>query len=173
MFNKMKLLATISIIFIATFAFSQAEKGSNTLVVIGDEVPQFKFEIEKGKKASISDFKGKVVMINFFATWCAPCRKELPMIQEEIWNKHNQNPKFAMLTFGREHIWSEVEKFKKEQNLKLPLLPDPSRKIFDLFASQTIPRTIVVGEDGKIIYMTEGFELKHFEELKKAIESKL
>lgn len=144
-----------------------------TLVSVGQEVPAFKFEIEKGKIASISDFKGKVILINFFATWCGPCRRELPKMQEEIWKKYSQNPKFAMLTFGREHSWKEVEQFKKDQKFMFPMLPDPTRKVYGLFALETIPRSFLIGEDGKILYMSEGFEEKQFEELKKLIDSKL
>jgi peroxiredoxin len=173
----MKLLASIFLVFSTIFSFGQnnekQKEANSALVTVGQEAPQFKFEIEKGKNASFKEYKGKVVLINFFATWCAPCRKELPLIQEQIWNKYKQNPKFAMLTFGREHSWEEVDKFKKDQNFQFPLLPDPTRKVYGLFATQTIPRSFLIGEDGKIVFMTTGFEEKQFEELKSILDSKL
>ena len=149
------------------------EPDKATLLIKDQTVPSFKFEISKGKVVSFSDYKGKIVLINFFATWCGPCRRELPLVQEQIWNKHKDNPKFAMLTFGREHAWEEVLKFGKDLNFSFPLLPDPKRKVFSLFASEGIPRSFLVDESGKIIYLSQGFDETHFTELKNLIDSKL
>jgi len=165
----------MAMVFASVTVFGQAanEPDKATLLVKDQTIPSFKFEISKGKVVSFNDYKGKIVLINFFATWCAPCRKELPLVQELIWNKNKDNPKFAMLTFGREQSWDEVLKFGKDQNISFPLLPDLKRKVYGLFASEGIPRSFLIDENGKIIYVSQGFEENHFAELKSLIDSKL
>jgi peroxiredoxin len=171
--NRANFVLLLSLL-LGTSIFAQTTtKGEQTLVKIGMQVPNFKYESAKGKTASISDLKGKVVLINFFATWCGPCKVELPKVQTEIWNKHKDNPKFAMLTFGREHSWTEVEKFKTDNGFEFSFYPDPKRGVYGKFATQTIPRSILIDEDGKIIFLSEGFEENHFNELVKLIDSKL
>jgi len=170
-----KLFLFIAMTFVGGTVFGQvaSEPDKATLLIKDQTIPSFKFEISKGKVVSISDYKGKIVLINFFATWCGPCRRELPLVQEQIWNKHKANPKFAMLTFGREHSWDEVLKFGKNLSFSFPLLPDLKRKVFGLFASEGIPRSFLIDETGKIIYLSQGFDEVHFAELKNLIDSKL
>jgi len=171
--TKQFLFMTLMLAGSAVFGQTAVVPDKATLLVKDQSVPSFKFEISKGKVVSIEDYKGKIVLINFFATWCAPCRKELPLVQEQIWNKHKDNPKFAMLTFGREQSWDEVLKFGKDQKLSFPLLPDLKRKVYGLFASESIPRSFLIDENGKIIFLSQGFEMNHFSELKDLIDSKL
>jgi peroxiredoxin len=172
---KSKLFLLIVLLFAGCVVFGQStnEPDKAILLAKNQTVPSFRFEISKGKIVSINDYKGKIVLINFFATWCAPCRKELPLVQGQIWNKHKDNPKFAMFTFGREQSWDEVLKFGKDQNISFPLLPDLKRKIYGLFAKEGIPRSFLIDENGKIIYLSEGFEESHFNELKELIDNSL
>ena len=170
--NKIKLYLFLTLLLGGSVCAQTTPKGAATFVSIGMQVPNFRFESAKGKTVTIDDFKGKVVLINFFATWCGPCKMELPKMQSEIWNKHQNNPKFAMLTFGREHTWQEVDKFRKDNGFQFPFYPDPKRGVYGKFAAQTIPRSFLLDEEGKIIFMSEGFEEGHFNDLVKLIDSK-
>lgn len=172
MFKKSCILLILIMMF-GTSLVAQNAPDQNTIISNGAQVPTFRYEYEKGKSSKSSELKGKIILINFFATWCAPCRMELPKIQSEIWEKHHDNSKFIMLTFGREHNWQEVIKFKDEQKISFPLYPDPKRDVYGLFAKQTIPRSFLIDEQGKVIFTTTGFDEGHFNELIKLIDSKL
>lgn len=172
--RSLKISALLLFLSAGLLVHGQAGPDDKAIILTkGQMVPAFKFELSKGKQVSFNDYRGKIVLINFFATWCGPCRRELPLVQEQIWNKHQNNPKFAMLTFGREHSWTEVLKFGKDQHFTFPLLPDPSRKVYALFASESIPRSFLVDGNGKVVYTSLGFEEEHFKELKDLIDSLL
>jgi len=152
-------------------AFSQ--KDSTTLTKVGDPVPQFSFETEKGKTANISDYKGKLILINLFATWCPPCNIELPNMQKLIWEKHKSNPNFVLFVFGREEGWEKLIPFKQKKGFTFPILPDVKRDIFSKFATQFIPRNIIIDQTGKIIYQSMGYTEKEFAEMAALIDKNL
>ncbi len=163
---KHLVLVTIFILFTGTL-FAQDEF---TLVKEGQKAPDFTFEIAPGKTAKLSDYKGKVVWINFFATWCGPCRAELPHLQKEIFDLYKNNKNFVLLILGREHSWDEINKFKTEQKFTMPFHPDPERKVFSIYANQNIPRNFIVDKNGNIVVSSVGFNEKEFAEIKKKVE---
>jgi len=166
----MKKLILISLVFL-TPLLSRARQADTTK--IGDTAPAFNFSISKDQKVNIKDYRGKIVVINFFATWCAPCQLELPRVQKEIWEKYKDNPKFSLFIFGREEGWNVVLPFKEKNQYTFLMLPDEGRKVFSLFATQSIPRNVVLDEDGKIIYQSIGYSEKDFNELLNLLAERL
>lgn len=152
------------LLILAFFAISSFAQDQFTLVNEGDTAPDFSINMEDGTVKKLSDLKGKVVWINFFATWCPPCRKELPHLEKEVYLNFKQNKNFEVLVIGREHDWATVNKFKADNNYALPFYPDPERKIFSKYASQNIPRNILIDKSGKIVLSSVGFNEKDFRE---------
>lgn len=166
---KTKILFVL-FLFSLSYGFAQDD---TTKVKIGQQVPEFEYEIATGVIQNITDLKGKLVMITFFATWCPPCRKELPHIQSDIYDKYKKNTDFKLLLFGREHSWTELTKFQADNQFSMPLYPDPKRVIFSKFADQFIPRNFLISPEGKVLYSSIGFADKDFEALKQLIKEQL
>jgi peroxiredoxin len=159
----MKTKLSLLIIFLIAFALKLFAQDEFTLAKEGQPAPDFLYEVSEGKTQKISDLKGKVVWITFFATWCGPCRKELPHLQKEVYEKFGERNDFELLVIGREHTREELNKFEKEQNFNLPFYPDPKREIFSKYATQNIPRNIILDKTGKVAVSSVGFNEKEFQ----------
>lgn len=168
--NSLKKVLVLGIAFISIHlnVFSQEWK-----VQMGQQVPSFSVESKDGKKISVDDLKGKVVLLNFFATWCPPCREELPRLQKELWEELGLRNDFTILVLAREEGWNKLDPFMKTNKYTFPVFPDMNRKVFGLFAEQSIPRNVLLNKEGKIIYQSIGYEPKEFSDLIKLIKSEL
>ncbi|RUT78768.1 TlpA family protein disulfide reductase [Ancylomarina longa] len=167
----MKKLFIVLISILATITlFAKDYQGS--LLKNGDQAPTFKLQTIDGKEFSIADLKGKVVLVNFFATWCGPCMKELPVVQGQLWPKF-KNDNFVMVAIGREHTAAELKAFNQKKGFTFPLAADPKREVYSKFASQYIPRNYVLDKSGKIIFQSVGFTQKELEEMIKIIADNL
>ncbi|MGQ7868544.1 TlpA family protein disulfide reductase [Sunxiuqinia sp. sy24] len=151
----------------------QSEENKTTLVKVGQQVPLFTFTDNSGTEKPVTELKGQVVMITFFATWCGPCLKELPHIQQDIFEKYQNNANFTLLVIGREHTPEELTKFKEDKDFSLEFIADPERKIYSNFATQFIPRNFLVNQDGKIIYSSIGFDDEEFNKLEAILADQL
>jgi peroxiredoxin len=166
--NYIFLLMALYGFTIATFA-----QDETTLVKVEEKAPDFTIEMGNGTTKQLSELQGKVVWINFFATWCPPCRKELPHLQKEVYEKFKNRNDFEVLVIGREHDWNEVNKFKADHNYLLPFYPDKNREIFGKYAKQNIPRNFIIDKEGKIAVASSGFNEKEFGEIVAKVEQLL
>jgi peroxiredoxin len=127
-----------------------------TLTEVGQLAPAFELTTLDGKTFNLERERGKVVVIAFFATWCAPCRQELPHLETEVWQRF-QGPRFTMVGVGREHGNEELTDFVDTMHLSFQVAGDPDRHAYSKYARLGVPRTIVVAPDGMILLQTSGF----------------
>jgi peroxiredoxin len=102
----------------------------------------------QGKSWTLKDLHGKVVLVNFWATWCPPCRKEMPDL--DTLYKRFEDQGLVVLAISDE-VAAKVTPFIAEQKISYPILLDPGRKVNDLFVVQGIPKSFVYDRDGKLV----------------------
>jgi peroxiredoxin len=144
----------------------------STLTKIGQQVPEFDWTTLDGQKFDTKMLHGKVVLVNFFATWCGPCMEEIPHLQKDIFQKF-KDKNFVMVSIGREHNDAELKKFQKKREFTIPLAADPERKIYSRFATQYIPRNYVIAADGKIAFQSVGYNQEEFKQMLDVIDKEL
>lgn len=142
------------------------------IVQIGQQVPDFSMTLTTGEKVNIRDLKGKVVMLQFTASWCSVCRKEMPHIEKDIWLKHKNNPDFALYGIDMDEPLEKVKKFQSDIKVTYPLALDPDAKIFYTFAAKGagVTRNVIIDRTGKIVYMTRLFKKDEFQEMVEVID---
>jgi peroxiredoxin len=158
----------ISYLLLASILFgtSSDDETASTVTKIGQNAPDFTIQTLDGGKFNLSELRGRVVLLNFFATWCSPCLTELPHLELEIWRKF-KNDNFILLAIGRGHTKRELVRFINSVEFTFPMAPDVKWDIYGKFATKYIPRNVVIDQHGKIIYQSVGYSE---EELKKMTE---
>ncbi|MCL1821495.1 MAG: TlpA family protein disulfide reductase [Prolixibacteraceae bacterium] len=174
----MRYLLFVVLLLPMSFASAQEQNvpaDYGYIVKIGQQVPDFEMELADGKKVKMSDLKGKVVMLQFTASWCGVCRKEMPHIEKEIWNKHKSNNKFALFGIDLNEPTDKVRKFGKEVGITYPLALDPEGGIFYSFVEKGagVTRNVIIDKNGKIVFLTRLFQEAEFNEMKNVIEKML
>jgi peroxiredoxin len=141
------------------------------VVKIGQQVPDFTATTTDGKTVKMSDLKGKIVMLQFTASWCSVCRKEMPHIEADIWKKYKDNPNFALFGVDLDEPVRKVKEFAKQIPITYPMLLDPKGGIFYKFAEKEagVTRNVIIDKTGKIVYMTRLYKEEEFAEMKSVI----
>lgn len=141
-------------------------------VHIGQQMPNIKLELSDGQKVSTASLKGKVVMLQFTASWCSVCRKEMPHIEKDIWLKHKNNPDFMLIGVDMDEPLEKVKKFKNDMKITYPLALDSGAEIFYTFAAKGagVTRNVIIDKTGKIVYMTRLFKEDEFNEMVEVID---
>jgi len=138
---------------------------------IGDAIPDFTMTLTNGRKISSKDWKGKVVMLQFTASWSGVCRKEMPFIEKDIWMKHKRNDDFLLFGVDRDEPLEKVKKYQKEMEISYPLAIDPFAEVFGVFADKKagVTRNVIIDKEGKIVFMTRLFKENEFREMARVI----
>ena len=169
-----KLILFIALIF-SIAACAQSTDNRGYLVKVGDKAPDFSIKLTDGRTVKLSDLKDKIVMLQFTASWCGVCRKEMPFIEKDIWQKHKANPNFALLAIDRDEPLETVLKFVQSTQISYPIGLDPRADIFALYAERNagITRNVIIDKTGKIVLLTRLYNEEEFAQMTEKIDNLL
>ena len=125
-----------------------------------------------GTKVTLSELKGKVVLVNFWATWCPPCRNELARVEKEIIERF-KGQEFVFLPISRGESKEKVAEFRNKMGYTFPMGLDTTQAIFKKYATNYIPRNFLVDRDGKVVKASVGYDDAEFAALVKLIEQEI
>src|SRR5262245_9120249 len=157
---------------LSVLALRGSEYEDTTLTKVGQPAPEFRVEQIAGGTFDLPKERGKVVVLNFFATWCGPCVQELPILEKDVL-KQFEKEGLKVLVVGREETAEKIKAFREKHKLSLAFASDPDKKIYSLYATKFIPRTHVIDRTGKIAYQTVGYTAAEFEKLVAAVREAL
>jgi peroxiredoxin len=142
------------------------------LVETGQQAPDFTVFLDNGEKWTLSEQRGKVVMLQFTASWCGVCRKEMPYIEKDI-HKVMPDDQFVVIGIDRDEPLSKVEKFKAQTGITYPLALDPGAAVFTLYAHERagVTRNVIINQNGEIVFLTRLFDKEEFDHMVSVIKN--
>jgi thiol-disulfide isomerase/thioredoxin len=123
---------------------------------VATPAPPFTLDRRGGGRVALADLRGKVVLINFWATWCGPCRKEMPLL-EQIQKKYGPLG-FTMLGVNVEEDGRLFDAFLKDVPVTFPILLDPANGVSKLYNVSAMPSTVIVDRKGNVRYIHQGYQ---------------
>ena len=125
-------------------------------LIKGDKkAPDFSLLDLHGKKVGLKQFRGKIILLNFWATWCGPCKEEMPFL--EILHQQFKEKDFVVVTVSVDYEEAKlVREFVNKQRYTFPVLLDPKCEVLDLFEVKGIPTTFIIDKKGKMLGMAIG-----------------
>jgi peroxiredoxin len=146
------MLRAFSVLALTTLVASLAWAAT-----LSGPAPGFTLTSREGGQVSLASQKGNVVMINFWATWCVPCRQEMPHLQA-LYERYSSLG-FELLAVNVEKNNAEgARKWLEETPVTFPVLFDPNNEVTKLYKVQTMPTTVLIGRDGTMRFIHHGYK---------------
>ncbi len=165
------ILLIFLLLFEIGFGFSQTKHDRGYRVKVGDSVTNFGLQFANGKTSMLYDIHKKVVVLQFTASWCSVCRKEMPHLEKEIWLA-NKEKSFILIGVDYDESLDKVHAFKKQMKITYPVALDSGAEIFSRFAYKNsgVTRNVVIDSSWHIAFLTRLYDRTEFEAMKKKIE---
>ena len=155
----MKKIIGIIFLMISLVSFSNSAKA-----------PDFNLKDQYGVTHSLENYKGKVIFLNFWATWCPPCKKEMPDV-ESIYKEYGENKKDVVILGVNSEKENEVKKFLKDKGYTFPTVIDENSEVMRKYFIQAFPTSFVIDKEGNVYGYAMGGLTK--EQIKQIIEEVL
>jgi len=143
--------SVIALVFSVFAASSLASSGME-----GQPAPDFALKSSTGENLRLSEYRGDVVMINFWATWCGPCRQEMPLL-DELYSRY-QRVGFNLLGVNIDDDSSRAMNMIEELGVNFPVLFDARKEVSELYEVEAMPVTVIVDREGTVRYVHHGYK---------------
>lgn len=141
----------VALVFTVFAASSLASSGME-----GKQAPDFALKSSTGQNLRLSEFRGDVVMINFWATWCGPCRQEMPLL-DELYTRY-ERVGFNLLGVNIDDDSSRAMDMIEELGVNFPVLFDARKEVSELYAVDAMPVTVIVDREGTVRHVHHGYK---------------
>jgi len=153
------LVAGLGVTLAAAVGFGLAQPASDS--TLGQPAPHFTaLRASTGDSVSLATFKGQVILLNIWATWCAPCEAEMPAIQRLYQQMGPQGLRVLAVSVDEVASSREVMDWTRERKLTFDILHDPSRKIESIYRTLGVPETFVIDRQGRVVKRVTGYVLE-------------
>lgn len=169
-----KILPLIVLLVFSINLKAQIEKDTGYIVKIGQKAPNVDLNLIDGTETSIEELRGNVVVLQFTASWCSVCRKEMPHLEKEVWLP-NKDKNFILIGVDYDEPLEKVVDFKEQMKITYPMALDPGAEIFAQFAKKRsgVTRNVVIDKEGNIVFLTRLYDRKEFNTMKDIIDDLL
>lgn len=148
--SRVLIIAAGAIVLAITFAIVWLQSAKYEPLVVGKVAPDFALTDLNEKSYRLSDFRGKVVFLNFWATWCAPCREEMPSMEVLYKNFEKDGLVILAVSIDRVTTTKDIPPFVKGMNLTFPVLIDSWGKTDKPYKRMGVPETFIIDQQGVI-----------------------
>ena len=132
--------------------FKMPDFAGETSALKGQPAPEFALKDLQGNEVRLADYKGKIVVLNVFAHWCGPCRKEAPELEKDIWQAYRERDVVVLgvATWARDNPTKRAEEFAREFKLTFPVLVDAENKVAEMYRVNGVPTTFIIDREGVV-----------------------
>lgn len=161
---KSLVVLVCALLFSITTSYAASEK-------LSGKAPNFTLKSRSGQNIKLSELRGEVVMLNFWASWCGPCRKEMPLL-EKIYKKY-KHLGFTLLGVNVEENSTAAKNYLKDVKVTFPILFDSTNKTSKLFDVSAMPTTVLIDRNGNKRFLHKGYKPGYENDYKKQIKKLL
>ncbi|HLU23774.1 thiol-disulfide oxidoreductase ResA [Lederbergia graminis] len=148
------IILSIMAIAVAYTLYASFTKDKHSKVTVGDKAPNFSLVDMNGDRHELSDYKGKGIFLNFWGTYCEPCKDEMPDMENQYKVYKDQGVEILAVNVGEPDYF--IEKFLDKYPLSFPVLKDKNRDVRDVYNIYNLPATFLINPEGEIIKIEEG-----------------
>lgn len=165
---KLKISFFAALLFLTIISCNSPETYENRgyIAEVGEAIPNIEFQLIDGTTTTLNALKGKVIVLQFTASWCSVCCKEMPHLEKEVWQRFKDDD-FILIGVDYDEPLEKVIKFQEDMGTTYPMALDPNADIFGLFAHKKsgVTRNVVIDKQGKIAFLTRLFDREEFDSM--------